>query len=213
MSSPSSPHADARLSPAERAVRRRLAGLEEAAAADVRALMDAGLALMVERGDGRGPRVADIVAAAGLSNDAFYRYFSGKDALVEAIVDRGAQTLAAYVARRVAAAPDPASAIRAGVVAVLKQVRDADLARQTRAVLGNSLTMAAGSAHVSVRLVDELAAVFAPHVAALGGPESAARTIASSVMGALQYHLFKADAPDQSETDALITFLLKGTTP
>ncbi len=28
------------------------------------------------------PRVADIVAAAGLSNDAFYRHFPSKDALL-----------------------------------------------------------------------------------------------------------------------------------
>ncbi|GAB2825631.1 hypothetical protein GCM10022221_24650 [Actinocorallia aurea] len=208
-----SPHADERLSPAERAVRRRLAALEEAAEADVRALMDAGLALMLERRDGRGPRVADIVAAAGLSNDAFYRYFSGKDALVEAIVDRGARSLTAYVARRVAAADGPAEALRAGVAAVLKQVADAEIARQTRAVLGNSLTFSPGGTHVSVRLVEDLTAVFAPPAAALGAPapESAARAIASAVVGTLHYHLFKAEAPTPGETDALVAFLLAGT--
>ncbi|ROO84763.1 TetR family transcriptional regulator [Actinocorallia herbida] len=211
----SSPHADARLSPAERAVRRRLAGLEEAAAADVRALMDAGLALMVERGDGRGPRVADIVAAAGLSNDAFYRYFSGKEALVEAIVDRGARTLTAYVARRVAAETDPVEAIRAGVLAVLKQVSDAALARQTRAVLGNSLSMSPGSVHVSVRLVEDLADVFAGPLTALASPApaSAARTIASATVGTLHYYLFKGDLPSTPETEALVSFLLTGATP
>ncbi|MBA2946769.1 helix-turn-helix transcriptional regulator [Streptomyces sp. PSKA28] len=58
-----------------------MSGAEQSARAEVDALLDAGLRLMTE-GAPRPPRVADIVAAAGLSNDAFYRAFSGRDALV-----------------------------------------------------------------------------------------------------------------------------------
>ena len=42
------------------------------------------------RGTTSRPRVADIVAEAGLSNDAFYRHFASKDALVAALVEDGA---------------------------------------------------------------------------------------------------------------------------
>ena len=53
-------------------------------ASEVRRLLDAALTVMRERGTTSRPRVADIVGAAGLSNDAFYRHFSSKDALVTA---------------------------------------------------------------------------------------------------------------------------------
>src|SRR5260370_11006206 len=78
---------------ADRAVDRRLASAQELAETDVRALMDAGLALLRAEAPGRSPRVADIVAAAGLSNDAFYRYFASKDDLVAAIVEDGSRRL------------------------------------------------------------------------------------------------------------------------
>lgn len=39
---------------------------------------------------------ADIVAAAGLSNDTFYRHVSSKDALVAAILEDGAERLCGY---------------------------------------------------------------------------------------------------------------------
>ncbi|SEG85089.1 DNA-binding transcriptional regulator, AcrR family [Thermomonospora echinospora] len=201
-----------RSTPAERAVRRRVAALEEAAQSDVRALMEAGLALMIA-GDGRrGPRVADIVAAAGLSNDSFYRYFAGKDALVEAIVDQGARTVVGYVRHRIAAVRDPAEQLRVGVAAIMKQVSDADLATKTRAVLGNSTRMAQGSPHVSVMLVDALAELFAAPAAGLGAdePEQVARTIAGTVFAAMQYYLFKEQVPGEDELERLTAFLLAG---
>src|SRR4051812_10489487 len=120
---------------AARAVRRRVAGAEETAQSDVRALMEAGLALMIESGGNRQPRVADIVASAGLSNDSFYRYFAGKGALVEAIVEQGARTVIGYVRHRMDAAPDPVGQLRAGVAAIMKQAADTALATETRAVL------------------------------------------------------------------------------
>lgn len=51
-------------------------------AGEVRRLLDAALDVMRRCGTESHPRVADIVATAGLSNDAFYRYFPSKDALL-----------------------------------------------------------------------------------------------------------------------------------
>ncbi|NUU25073.1 MAG: TetR/AcrR family transcriptional regulator [Streptomycetaceae bacterium] len=198
---------------AQRAVRRRVAGVEETARSDVRALMDAGLALMIENGGRRGPRVADIVAAAGLSNDAFYRYFAGKDALVDAIVEQGARTVVSYVRHRMAAAADPAGQLRAGVAALLKQA-DADLATKTRAVLNNGTTASSGARHAQVALVDALADLFTPPAAELGTPDPArtARTMAITAVAALQYHLFSEQPPTAADLAHLTAFLLAGTT-
>ena len=61
--------------------------------AEVRRLLDAGREVMRRGGTSSRPRVADIVAEAGLSNDAFYRHFASKDALVAAILEDGTERL------------------------------------------------------------------------------------------------------------------------
>ncbi|MER6957108.1 MULTISPECIES: TetR/AcrR family transcriptional regulator [unclassified Streptomyces] len=177
------------------------------------ALMDAGLALMVASG-GRRPRVADIVTAAGSSNDAFYRCFDGKDALVEAIVMRGARTVVGYVRRRMARAVDagPEAQLRAGLTALVRQASDAELARQTRAVLANATGAAPHAGHVDVVLVDALAALFAQPAAELGAgdPLRAARTAAAAAVASLQYWLFTEEVPRPAEVEHLVGFLLAG---
>ncbi|MEO3786576.1 TetR/AcrR family transcriptional regulator [Actinocorallia sp. B10E7] len=200
---------------AERAVRRRLASVEESAQADVQALMDAGLALMVAGGGERRPRVADIVAAAGLSNDSFYRYFAGKDALVEAIVEQGARAVVSYVRHRMSTAEGAGERLRAGVTAVMKQASDEGLATQTRAVLGNATSMSAGSRHMSVALVESLAGLFTGPVTELGAddPARTARAVAGAALAGMQYHLFKGETPDEADLGHLVSFLLAGMVP
>ncbi|WP_416969651.1 TetR/AcrR family transcriptional regulator [Streptomyces sp. 4F14] len=170
------------------------------------ALMDAGLALMVE---GR-PRVADIVAAAGSSNDAFYRCFGSKDALVEAIVERGARAVVEQVRRCVARAADdgPEAQLRAGLGALVRQASDAGQARRIRAVLANGH----GGQATVVCLVDALAALLAQPAAELGAadPLRTARTVAGSVVSALQYWLFTEEVPGPAEVEHLVGFLLAG---
>ncbi|MFI1213016.1 TetR/AcrR family transcriptional regulator [Streptomyces sp. NPDC020802] len=177
------------------------------------ALMDAGLRLMVANG-GRRPRVADIVAAAGLSNDAFYRSFGSKDALVDAIVERGAHIVVGYVRRRMAqaSADGPEVQLRAGLAAVVRQASDVTLARQTRAVLANAGGHPSRAAHVTVALVDALAALFVPAAAELGAgdPVRAARTTAGAAVAALQYWLFAEEVPGSAEVEHLVGFLLAG---
>ncbi|MFJ8105776.1 TetR/AcrR family transcriptional regulator [Streptomyces sp. NPDC096132] len=180
---------------------------------EVEALLDAGLALMVASG-GRRPRVADIVAAAGSSNDAFYRCFDSKDALVEAIVERGARTVVRYVRHRVAraAADGPEAQLRAGLAAVVRQAADAELARRTRAVLANGAAPAPHAGHIGVRLVDALAALLAQPAAELGAadPLRTARTTAGAAVAALQYWLFTEEVPGAAEVEHLVGFLLAG---
>ena len=64
---------------------RAVADRHEGYAAEIRALLDAALEVM-QRDDTVDPKVADIVRASGLSNQAFYRHFDGKDALLLALL-------------------------------------------------------------------------------------------------------------------------------
>jgi AcrR family transcriptional regulator len=213
MPSDSTDHGGTQPTLAEQAVRRRLAEVEEAAQSDVRALIDAGLALMVKSSGGRGPRVADIVAAAGLSNDSFYRYFASKDALVEAIVDQGARTVVSYVRHRISEPTDPADQLRAGVVAIMKQASDAELAGMTRTVLSNAMSMSSQSRHLSASLVESLAELFIAPAEGLGSadPVRTGKIIANAAIASMQYHLFSGTTPSDHDLDQLTAFLLAGT--
>src|SRR3954453_18653602 len=68
--------------------------------AEVRRLLDAALAIISEQGTTARARVAAIVAAAGLSNDAFYRHFPSKAALVDALIEDGSHRLAGYLSHQ-----------------------------------------------------------------------------------------------------------------
>src|SRR5690606_11725226 len=72
---------------------------------EVRRLLDAALDVVRRCGTTSRPRVADIVAAAGVSNDAFYRYFPSKDALFAAILEDGTERLQSYLAHQMAKEP------------------------------------------------------------------------------------------------------------
>src|ERR671927_1206980 len=91
----------------EQIAQRALAKRGAAYADEVRRLLDAGLAVMRRCGTESRPRVADIVAAAGLSNEAFYRHFPSKDALVAAILEDGAERLGSYLVHQMAKERSP----------------------------------------------------------------------------------------------------------
>src|SRR5829696_1301967 len=113
---------------AARIAGRRLTARESEYAGEVRRLLDAGLAVMRRCGTTSRPRVADVVAAAGLSNEAFYRHFRSKDALVGAILDDGLDRLAGYLAHQMGKEATPAGAVRRWVGGVLAQAADEEVA-------------------------------------------------------------------------------------
>ncbi len=118
---------------ADRAVSDR----HETAAAEIRSLLDAALHVM-QRDDTLDPPVARIVKVSGLSNQAFYRHFAGKDALLMALLADGRERLAHTIGRRMARAETQEDAIRAWVLAVLDQARDPNAAAATRPFVANS---------------------------------------------------------------------------
>jgi AcrR family transcriptional regulator len=68
-----------------------------------------------ERTGNFDPRVSDILAEAGLSNQAFYRHFQSKEELLLAVLDQGGRQLDEYLRKRMAAKDNPVDKIRAWV--------------------------------------------------------------------------------------------------
>lgn len=175
-------------------------------ATEVRRLLDAGLVVMRECGTASRPRVADIVAAAGLSNDAFYRHFASKEALVAAILDDGTERLGHYLAHQLNKEPTPEGQVRQWVEGVLSQATDAEIAATTLAVLWNAGVLGAGPAAARGPLATLLHAPFAE----LGSvdPELDASLAAHAVVGKLADYLWWRAAPTREEIDSVVSFCL-----
>lgn len=178
---------------------------------EVRRLLDAGLVVMRRCGTTSSPRVADIVAEAGLSNDAFYRHFASKQALVAAILEDGTARLASYVEHQMAKASTPEDAVRRWMEAVLAQAADRDAAETTLAVMWNGGTVGAieGERPTTVAM---LAPLLHEPIGALGSADPAldAAAIAHLTIGRLSDHLWHGRAPSRRETAHLVQFALRG---
>lgn len=175
----------------------------------MRRLLDAALAVMREGGTASRARVADIVAAAGLSNEAFYRYFPSKDALVDALLEDGAARLRSYLAHQMEKERTPEAKVRRFVVGVLSQADD-DIARTTLAVLYNASGGGAGQALGRHFASGPLATLLHDPFAALGAarPRLAASFAAHAVLGSLSDHLWQHTRPGRDEVDHLVACCL-----
>jgi AcrR family transcriptional regulator len=194
---------------ADRAVRRAIAAREAVAREEVTRLLDAGLQVMRDVGHG-APRVADIVTAAGLSNQAFYRHFSSRDELVAAVIEAGALRLVGYLGHLVEKVPadDPSGRIRAWIEGVLSQAARPTVAADTRAVMwnGRQLPRRPGEATQIPGLVELL---LAP-IAELGSPdpESDAAAIVDVVFGRLDHFLW-VSPPTEGDIERVVGFCLR----
>jgi AcrR family transcriptional regulator len=177
-------------------------------AAEVRRLLDAALEVMGRCGTTSRPRVADIVTAAGLSNDAFYRHFASKDALVAALLEDGTERLASYLAHQMAKESTPERQVRRWVEGILSQAADEDIASTTLAVLWNASSVGDGVAVSRPSATAPLAAVVRDVFAELGSrdPDLDASLAAHAVVGRLSDHLWQRTRPGRAETAHLVTF-------
>jgi AcrR family transcriptional regulator len=177
---------------------------------EVRRLLDAALEVIRHGGMASRPRVADIVAAAGLSNEAFYRHFPSKDALVAALLEDGAERLARYVAHQMGKEPTPEGKVRRWVEGVLSQTRE-EIAATTLAVLWNGRgageSLAPGRHSASV----PLAALLHEPFAELGSanPEMDASLAAHAALGTISDYLWRRATPSPVEVDHITGFCLR----
>jgi AcrR family transcriptional regulator len=198
---------------AQRVARQTLSKRGAEYAGEVRRLLDAALELMGRCGTESRPRVADIVAAAGLSNEAFYRHFSSKDALVAALLDDGAERLGSYLAHQMEKAATPAAQVQRWVEGVLSQTDEA-IATTTLAVLWNGGGIAQGRATGRHFASAPLATLLREPLAALGSaqPDLDASLVAHATLGLLADHLWQRTRPTAAEIDRITAFFVTAAT-
>lgn len=183
---------------ATEAVQRSLTPRQEAASRDVDRLIKAGRELLTA---GSPARVADIVAAAGLSNDAFYRYFRSKGDFVDAVVEEGGHRLVSHLRRKIDAAETPEAALRAGATVILKQGVDPEIAAATRNVVRGGGRSHAPKVREELELT--LARILAGPIADLGStdPERDSITTAILLLAQMEHLLWKDTAGFDAEAE------------
>jgi AcrR family transcriptional regulator len=194
---------------AERIVRRSLAKREGEYANEVRRLLDAALEVMRRCGTGSRPRVADIVAVAGLSNDAFYRHFKSKDDLVTALLEDGGERLRSYLEHQLDKEVRPEDKVRRWVEGVLAQAVG-EVAATTLAVMWNGGSTGAGLAAGRHFASAPVATLLHEPFASLGStaPELDAMLAAHATFGLLSDLLWEGAEPTPAEVDRATAFCL-----
>ncbi len=151
---------------------------------------------------------------AGLSNQAFYRHFAGKDDLVAAIIDAGARRLVGYAGHRMDMFDDPLDQVRAWVQAVLSQGTDPKVAEPTRALTWSRNALAADH-ETSARQAESLVwALLEQPLAALGRPHPRqdAYLIGRLVFGVLTEVLWSDEPTSNAELEFVTAFCLGAVT-
>jgi AcrR family transcriptional regulator len=195
---------------AEQVASRSLAARQEAYTDEVQRLVAAGY-VVLRRTGGLDPRVADVVREAGLSNQAFYRHFRGKDELLLAILDDGQRQLVGYLEHRLAGVEPGAAQVRAWIEGVLEQARNRTAAENTR-------PFALGSARLADRFPEEMArsreSVVAPLRAAVtaagGDPERDTDAVYQLTMGTMNDALVRRATPSKADVAHVVEFALAG---
>jgi AcrR family transcriptional regulator len=199
---------------AEQAVDRSTAELVAARTDEAQRLMDAGMAVMVRHGTNARATVAEIVREAGLSNQAFYRHFAGKDDLVAAIVDAGARRLVGYAEHRMDMFDDPLDQVRAWVRAVLSQGTDPKVAEPTRALTWSRNALAADRETAARQAESLVWALLERPLAVLGRrqPRQDAYLIGRLVFGVLTEVLWSDEPTTNDELEFVADFCIAAVT-
>ncbi len=189
---------------------RAVAGRLESYAEEIRRLLDAAYAVMARTGD-VDPRVGDIVKEAGLSNQAFYRHFTGKDALLLAVLDEGQRRLVATVERRMQRARPGTPRVRAWIEGVLEQARNPDAAQNTRPFAINALRLTDRFPTETTASRVRLGAPLRDAVRDAGGDtERDTAAIQELTMGTMQRCVAERRAPSRTDVEHLVQFALAG---
>jgi AcrR family transcriptional regulator len=191
---------------------RAVAGRLESYAGEVRRLLDAAYTVMARTGD-IDPRVNDIVKEAGLSNQAFYRHFAGKDALLVAVLDEGQRRLVDTLERRMQKVEPGTPRVRAWIEGVLEQARNPEAAANTRPFAINGVRLndrfpaetRASSERVVAPLRDAI-------VDAGGDPVRDTAAINELAMGTMHRSLVDRRTPTRADVEHVVRFALAGLT-
>ena len=195
--------------PVERAVAARtLQDRADTYADEVRRLVDATYAVM-RRSGSVDPRVADIVHDAGLSNQAFYRHFRGKDELLLAVLEDGQRRLVSTLERRMARAARGAGQVRAWIEGVLEQARNPEAAANTRPFALNGARLAERYPEATASQRERVVAPLRDAVEAAGGDRDRDADAAYALtMGLTEDAIARGVTPADRDVAHTVTFVL-----
>lgn len=193
------------------AVERALDERHREATDEVEKILAAAVAVM-QRVAPEPPRVNDIVAEAGISKKSFYRYFSGKDDLLLAVMERGIGIVVSYLDHRMAKADNPTAKIACWVQGALAQVSDPHLISMSRAVVEQMSTQSATDAVTDI--MAPLRTQLLDPVTALGStdPRRDAQAIFELTIATMRRYVGAHVQPEQADIDHLVRFCLRGLT-
>jgi AcrR family transcriptional regulator len=189
---------------------------------DVQRIVDATYRL-IERTGAIDPSLREVLAEAGLSTQAFYRFFRSKDELMLVILDDGRRQLLGYLEHRMARATSPADKVRAWIEGVLAQAADPDAAARTRPFLVNQDRLVEAFPEEQQASVDRLVDLLVGSLEELRttvpgrggrrGPGTARRdaeAIYRLSLATLHDHLAAGTKPSSDDVDHLVGFVLRG---
>ena len=188
---------------------RALAARRETYVGEVRRLIDAAFSVMRTTGD-IDPQVRDIVKAAGLSNQAFYRHFASKDALMVAVLADGRRQLVEHLQRRLNSAKDPDEQLRRWITGVLAQARNPEAADATRPFAINGARLADRYPTEVAASRAQLLSTLSPTVHALGGSDRDVECIHDVTLARMHDALARRHTPDTKEIEHLVAFCRAG---
>ena len=188
------------------AVERALDERHREASEEVERILAAAVRVM-ERVSPEAPRVSDIVAEAGSSKKAFYRYFAGKDDLLLAVLERGVGIIVSYLEHQMAKEEHPRDQITRWITGVLAQVADPQLMSMSRA-LAVQLALSADAGPDEDVMAPMRALLLGP-VAALGGDDRDADAVFRLTAATMRRYVGSAHPPDRADVDHLVRFCLR----
>ena len=189
---------------------RALDARQREATEEVERILAAAVRVM-ERVAPEPPRVSDIVAEAGSSNKAFYRYFAGKDDVILAVMERGVAIVVSYLQHQMTKERTPAGQVRRWIKGALAQVADPHLISMSRAAAGQV------SATTDWRAADD--AIMRPMrdllidpITALGSKdvERDADAVFLCTVSSMRRYLDAAQRPGSADIDHVVRFCLRG---
>jgi AcrR family transcriptional regulator len=186
---------------------RALAERRDAYAAEARRLIDAALAVM-QRTGAIDPSVRDVVREAGLSNQAFYRHFPSRDALLVAVLADGRRRLVSYVEHRLARVEQPRVQVQRWIEALMEQARQPAAAAATRPFAINAPRLHDRFPDETAASREELVRTLRPAIAAMGGDERDAELVHDLTLARMNDALVHRRPPDRKEVQHLVAFCL-----
>ncbi|XVQ14549.1 TetR/AcrR family transcriptional regulator [Spirillospora sp. CA-255316] len=163
------------------------------------------------------PAVRSILREAGLSQQAFYRCFSSKDDLLDAVLAEGRRLLVEHLTRRMSREPTPEGKIRAWVAGVMQQAEAKYAADRTRPFVTGMGRRAAANPAEAAKTERQLGGLL-EEVIAVGNadgswdsadPAGDALIIHDFVLASLRRHLIGGVPPSRSTSRDLADFALR----